>query len=238
MQVEVFNSIVNNSFDDSHRARVILPRRYGGCAPGVSPIAPAAYLAAVIHFWKFRVWVESSNWDWSHELFVFFCFLADRILSRSSVPRALFTETEEELIRASERINEAAVNHPHLNSRTRPEVKPLNGFVQGEPLSGPAAEALLRVGVDPEAQSTPSDFRPVLFESLYTMKASKRSLVNFLWVDTTIMFGLQATKFLGLHWMKALQRVQPFFYKAYLQAHFSVLMTEILGPCELKGTFF
>jgi len=41
------------------------------------------------------------------------------------------------------------------------------------------------------------------------------------------MFGLQATKFLGLHWMKALERVQPFSYKAYLQAHFSVLMTEI-----------
>ena len=182
MQVEVFNSIVNNSFDDSHRARVILPRRYGGCAPGVSPIAPAAYLAAAIHFenfvceWKVRTEIGPTN-----PLGLF--FLADRILSRSSIPRALFTETEEELMRASERINEAAVNHPHLISRTRPEVTPLNGFVQGEPLSGPAAEALLRVGGDPEAQSTPSDYRPVLFESLYTMKASQRSLANFLWVE-------------------------------------------------------
>ena len=67
MQVEVFNSIVNNSFDDSHRARVILPRRYGGCAPGVSPIAPAAYLAAAIHFenfvceWKVRTEIGPTN---------------------------------------------------------------------------------------------------------------------------------------------------------------------------------
>jgi len=45
-----------------------------------------------------------------------------------------------------EREKKKAVNHPHLISRTRPEVTPLNGFVQGEPLSGPAAEALLRVG--------------------------------------------------------------------------------------------
>ena len=107
MQVEVYNSIVNNSFDDSHRARAILPRRFGGSAPGVSPIAPAAYLAAAIHFenfvceWKGRVEIGPTN---PYGLFS----LVDRIKSRNSLPRDLYTETEKELLSASERINEAA----------------------------------------------------------------------------------------------------------------------------------
>jgi len=76
---------------------VILPRRYGGCAPGVSPIAPAAYLAAAIHFenfvceWKVRTEIGPTN-----PLGLF--FLADRIISRSSIPRALFTESERRVI--------------------------------------------------------------------------------------------------------------------------------------------
>ena len=77
----------------------------------------------------------------------------------------------------------AAVNHPHLISRCRPEVTPLNGLVQGDHLSGPAADALRRVGGDPESQLTSMDLRPVCFESLYTMKATQRSLANFLWVE-------------------------------------------------------
>jgi len=55
MQVEVYSSILNNGFDDTHRARAILPRRFAGVAPGVSPIAPAAFLAAAIHFEKLCV---------------------------------------------------------------------------------------------------------------------------------------------------------------------------------------
>jgi len=182
MQVEVYNSIVNNSFDDSHRARAILPRRFGGSAPGVSPIAPAAYLAAAIHFenfvceWKGRIEIGPTN---PYGLFS----LVDRIKSRNSLPRDLYTETEKELLSASERINEAAVNHPHLISRCRPEVTPLTGLVQGDHISGPAADALRRVGGDPESQLTSMDLRPVCFESLYTMKATQRSLANFLWVE-------------------------------------------------------
>ena len=62
MQVEVYNSILNNGFDDTNRARAILPRRFAGVAPGVSPIAPAAFLAAAIHFENFVCeWQQMKN---------------------------------------------------------------------------------------------------------------------------------------------------------------------------------
>ena len=111
-EVEDYNSIVNSSFDESHRASVILLCRFGGSAPGVSPIAAAAYLAAAIHFedfvceWKGRIEIGPTN---PYGLFS----LVDRIKSRNSLPRDLHTETEKALLSASERINEAAVNHPH-----------------------------------------------------------------------------------------------------------------------------
>ena len=57
------------------------------------------------------------------------------------------------------------------------------------------------------------------------MKASQRSLANFLWVEIIIMFGLLAIKHLGLHPLRA----QLFSYKASLQAPFSVSTTKIFN---------
>ena len=172
--------------------------------------------------WKGRIEIGPTN---PYGLFS----LVGRIKSRNSLPRDLYTETEKELLSASERINEAAVNRPHLISRFRPEVTPLNGVVQGDHLSGPAAEALRRVGGGPESQLTSMDFRPVCFESLYTMKASQRSRANFLWVEYYNHVWLLAIKLPGLHWMRAPRRAQLFTYKASLQAPFPVSTTKIFN---------
>jgi len=54
MQVEVYNSLTNNSqMNDTMRKRAILPRRLGGIVPGSSPVAAAAYVASASQFEAF-----------------------------------------------------------------------------------------------------------------------------------------------------------------------------------------
>ena len=54
MQVEVYNSLTNNSqMNDTMRKRAILARRLGGIVSGSSPVAAAAYVASASQFEAF-----------------------------------------------------------------------------------------------------------------------------------------------------------------------------------------
>ena len=182
LQVQVFDEISGNKLKSVVlRKRVILPRRLGGLAPGISPVVEAAQVASAMHVEAFlgdhmRVMMRTGQFT------IGLSSLIGRIDSRDSFEEPQFTVLEAMLRGSSEAINHAAADHPSLVSRKEPETSVPRVAQSGGAPQGPAAEALAAVGGDPDAVVFQDrDQRPAPFEKLGQARGRQRELANYLW---------------------------------------------------------
>jgi hypothetical protein len=192
MQVEVYNALTGGTMGGLLRARAIMPRRFGGVVPGVSPIAPAAFVASAMLFEGFAInlaqraceGLNDDDDDVGPSLPLGLKLLVQRIVGREDLmdQASELTELEKLLAAATKCINQVAADHVGLTSRARPVDSAQRVAVPGGVVTGPAAVALAAVGGSPGMFFDGHDGRPAPFESLSQRQAPQRELANYIWV--------------------------------------------------------
>jgi hypothetical protein len=165
MQVEVYNALSDGRMTKLMQQRAILPRRYGGIVPGISPVAPAAFVASNVLFESFIFkFVNRVLWTEDDSALSFGVrLLFDRIADRKDLASSNgLTTYEAHLRQACNQINNAATQHPILASRK--------------------VHVGAKSGTTAMSGDTTSVEAPAPFSDLLNSKANQRSLSDFLWI--------------------------------------------------------
>ena len=184
MQVAVYSALTSSGMGNQNEKRAIMPRRFGGVVPGVSPVAEAAFVAGANVFENFiHELVQRKKSDPLNANIAFGVqLLVNRFAQRETlVVSNELSAWEARLKLASDSINEAASDHPVLASR-KPTSGIPNSIVLGGVIDGPAAAALERVGGARTMVVPDSDLRPVPFQRIHVLKLRQHDLANFLWI--------------------------------------------------------
>ena len=183
MQVAVYNALTGGMGLQNEK-RAIMPRRFGGVVPGVSPVADAAFVAGANVFESFiHELVQRKKTSPSNASVAFGVeLLVTRLAQREELAAVNELSAWEVCLKvASDSINQAASDHPVLASR-KPSSGMPNSIIPGGMISGPAATSLERVGGARTTVVPDSDLRPVPFHRIYALKLRQHDLANFLWI--------------------------------------------------------
>ena len=184
MQVAVYSALTSGGMSIQNERRSIMPRRFGGVVPGVSPIADAAFVAGANVFENFiHELVQRKKTDAQNSnVAVGVQLLVDRFAQRENLAAINdLSPWESRLKASSDLINQAAADHPVLASRKAPGGMPCS-IITGGVISGPAAKAFERVGGARTMIVLDSDLRPVPFHRIHVLKLKQHDLANFLWI--------------------------------------------------------
>ena len=91
MQVAVYNALTSGGMSIQNERRAIMPRRFGGVVPGVSPIADAAFVAGANVFENFiHELVQRKKTDAQNsKVAVGVQLLVDRLAQRENLAQSL-----------------------------------------------------------------------------------------------------------------------------------------------------
>jgi len=144
--VQVCDELTGCKMGGCLRKCAILPWRFGGVVPGISPVVDAAYVASTIHFEAFIAehvgWAKSSG----HVLPLGIESTKTRLDRRAHMPLDDYTSLEVILSQATEVVNNAAIGHFGLLSRKEPAISVSRDACPVGGVTGLAASALAAVG--------------------------------------------------------------------------------------------
>ena len=122
LQVQVYDGLTRFKMDGILRKRAISPRRFGGVAPGVSPVVEAAHVASAMFFEAYNTERSGRAESSDHELPLGIGSLKARLDQRAQMPVDDCTLLEVFLRQATEAANNAVNGHLGLFSRNEPAI--------------------------------------------------------------------------------------------------------------------
>ena len=163
LQAQVFYGLAGCKMDGNLRKRAILPWRFEGVVPGVSPVVEAAHVASVMLFEASITEHVGRAESSGHKLPLGIGSLKARLDQRAQVVVGDYTPLERILRQATEASNNAANGHVGLLSRKEPATSaPLAACPVGR-VTGQAASALTAVGRDTPVEPIGYVCRPATF---------------------------------------------------------------------------
>ena len=182
LQVQVYEELTWCKMDGILRKRAILPRRFEGAAPGVSPVVETACVASAMLLEAF-IGEHVARADSSgHELPLGIRSPKARLDQRAQMAVGDYTSLEKILRQATEAVKIAANGHSGFLSRKEPAIPvPLAACLVGS-ATGPAASALAAVDRDTPVEFNGHGSRPAPFHELGRARGKQRDLASSLWV--------------------------------------------------------